>query len=165
VRKSLLIGLRVALAAALGGSVFVQVVMVPLIAIDFEEADSSVAYLQIPLAAILIAIIATAQVALVCVWRLATMVFRGTVFSSRAFRYVDVMIGAFGAAAVLTLALGVVLAPGDAVPPGMVLLVGGAAVVAATMGLIVLLLRTLLSQAIDRDVEAHEMRAELDEVI
>jgi Protein of unknown function (DUF2975) len=92
-------------------------------------------------------------------------VLRGTVFSHRAFRYVDVIIAAFGAAAALIVALGVVLAPGDAVPPGLVLLVGGAAVVAAGIGLIVLLLRTLLTQAIRRDVEATELRAELDEVI
>ena len=75
------------------------------------------------------------------------------------------MIAAFVAAAVLTVALGVVLAPGDAVPPGLVLLVGGAAMVAAGIGLIVLLLRSLLAQAILRDVEATELRAELDEVI
>ena len=75
------------------------------------------------------------------------------------------MIGAAAAAALLALALAVVLAPGDAVPPGMVLLVCGGAVVAAGIALIVLVLRTLLAQAISREVEAHELRAELDGVI
>ena len=164
-RTSLFIALRLVLAAAFVGSVFVQAVMVPLMAVDLEEADESVAYLQIPFVAIMIGIVVTAQVTLVCVWRLVTMVFRGTVFSRDAFRYVDLMIAAFAAAAVLTVALGVVLAPGDAVPPGLVLLVGGAAMVAAGIGLIVLLLRSLLAQAILRDVEATELRAELDEVI
>jgi hypothetical protein len=114
---------------------------------------------------LLILIIVTAQVTLVCIWRLVTMVRRGTVFSPAAFRYVDVMIGAAAAASLLTFALGFVLAPGDAVPPGMVLLIGGAAVVAAGVGLVVLVLRTLLVQAISRDAEASELRAELDEVI
>ena len=42
-----------------------------------------------PLRVITILGIGTAQVALVCVWRLVTMVRRGTVFSHAAFRYVD----------------------------------------------------------------------------
>lgn len=43
----------------------------------------------------------TVQVALVCVWRLVTMVRRGTVFSHAAFRYVDAVIGAIVAAALV----------------------------------------------------------------
>jgi hypothetical protein len=157
--------LRAVLAMTLAGSVFVQVVMVPLMAIDLEEADADVAHLQIPFAVIMILAIATVQVTVVCVWRLVTMVRRGTVFSPAAFRYVDIIIGAAAAAAVLVFTLGFILAPDDAVPPGMVLLIGGAGVVAAGIGLVVLVLRTLLAQAISRDAEAHELRAELDEVI
>jgi hypothetical protein len=161
----MVLALRTVLALILAGSVFVQVVMVPLMAIDLEEADPDVAHLQVPFAVIMILGIVTVQVTFVCVWRLVTMVRRGTVFSDDAFRYVDVMIGAAVAATGLAFALGLVLAPGDAVPPGLVLLVGGAMVVAAGIGLIELVLRTLLAQAIARDVEAHELRAELDEVI
>jgi len=68
-------------------------------------------------------------------------------------------------AALLTLALAVVLAPGEAVPPGMVLLVCGLAVMAAGIALVVLVLRMLLAQAVARDTEAQHLRAELDEVI
>jgi hypothetical protein len=161
----MVVALRAVLAATLAGSVFVQVVMVPLMAIDLEEADPDVAHLQIPFAVLMILTIVTAQVTLVCIWRLVTMVRRGTVFSHAAFRYVDVMIGAAAAAALLTFALAVVLAPGDAIPPGMVLLVCGGAVVAAGLGLIVLVLRMLLAQAISREAEAYALRAELDEVI
>ena len=160
----MVVALRAVLAATLAGSVFVQVVMVPLMAIDLEEADPDVAHLQIPFAVLMILTIVTAQVK-VCIWRLVTMVRRGTVFSHAAFRYVDVMIGAAAAAALLTFALAVVLAPGDAIPPGMVLLVCGGAVVAAGLGLIVLVLRMLLAQAISREAEAYALRAELDEVI
>ena len=41
--------------------------------------------------------IVTIQVTAVCIWRLLTMVRRGTVFSHAAFRYVDVVIGAVAA--------------------------------------------------------------------
>ena len=86
-------------------------------------------------------------------------------FSHAAFRYVDVVTGALAAASVLTFGLGVVLAPGEAVAPGVVILIGGAAVLIAGMALIVLVLRMLLAQAVARDAEAHDLRAELDEVI
>ena len=165
VGRSMVIAVRAVLAAALAGSVFVQVVMVPLMAIDLEESDPDAAHLQVPFALLVVLMILTVQVTLVCVWRLVTMVRLGTLFSHDAFRYVDVMIGAAAAAAVLTFTLGVLLAPGDAVPPGMVLLIGGAGVLAAGVGLIELVLRTLLAQAIRRDAEAHELQTELDAVI
>jgi hypothetical protein len=99
------------------------------------------------------------------VWRLLTMVRRGTVFSHASFRYVDVIIGAITAAALLAFALGVVLAPGEAVAPGVVLLVGGVGLTVLGIALIVLVLRTLLAQAVARDAEASSLQAELDEVI
>ena len=157
--------LRIVLAMVLAGSVFVQVVMVPLLAIDLDELDPDHAYLRTPLLVIVVLGIVTIQVVLVCVWRLLTMVRRGTVFSDAAFRYVDVVIGAVAAASLLTFALGVVLAPGEAVAPGVVLLIGGAAVLVAGIALIVLVMRMLLAQAVARDAEAHHLQAELDEVI
>jgi hypothetical protein len=157
--------LRVVLAMVLAGSVFVQVVMVPLLAIDLDDLDPDYAYLRTPLLIIVVLGIVTIQVVLVCVWRLVTMVRRGTVFSDAAFRYVDVVIGAVAAASLLTFALGVLLAPGDAVAPGVVLLIGGAGVLVAGIALIVLVMRMLLAQAVARDAEAHHLQAELDEVI
>lgn len=75
------------------------------------------------------------------------------------------MTGAVVAAAVLLFALAVVLAPGEAVPPGMVLLICGAAVAVLGVALVVVVLRMLLAQAVARDVEAAQLRSELDEVI
>jgi hypothetical protein len=109
--------------------------------------------------------VVTVQVTAVCVWRLVSMVRRGTVFSDRAFRYVDVIFGAIATASALVFALGVVLAPGEDVAPGVVLLIGGLAVVIAGVALIVLVLRMLLAQAVARDAQASRLQAELDEVI
>jgi hypothetical protein len=157
--------LRTVLAVVLAGSLFVQGVMVPLLAIDLDGLDPDYAYLRAPLLIIAVLGIVTIQVVLVCVWRLLTMVRRGTVFSDAAFRYVDVVIGAIAAASLLTFVLGVTLAPGEAVAPGIVLLIGGAGVLVAGIALIVLVLRMLLAQAVARDAEAHHLQAELDEVI
>ncbi|MEU2184691.1 DUF2975 domain-containing protein [Streptomyces thermolilacinus] len=152
------LGLRAVLVMLLAGSLFVQAVMVPLLAADLEEVGGDLAHLRVPVLVILLLGIVTAQVVLVCVWRLVTMVRRGTVFSHDAFRYVHIVIGAMVAAALLVFALGTLLAPGEAVAPGVVLLVGGVGVAILGVALVVLVLRMLLAQATG-------MRAELEEVI
>ena len=105
--------------------------------------------------------IVTVQVTMVCVWRLLTMVRRGTVFSHAAFRYVDVVFGAIVVASLLAFALGVTLAPGEDVAPGVVLLIGGAGVLVAGVALVVLVLRMLLAQAVALDAETKHLQAEL----
>ena len=157
------LALRIVLALMLAGSLFVQAVMVPLMAIDLSGGELE--DVRVPLVVITLLGIVTVQVVVVCVWRLLTMARRGTVFSHAAFRYVDVVIGAAAVACLLTLGLGVTLAPGEAVAPGVVLLIGGLAVIAAGIALIVLVLRMLLAQAVARDAEAHHLQAELAAVI
>lgn len=160
-----IVALRIVLGGALFGSVFVQAVMLPLVARDMDGADQEVLDLRLPLIVILVLGIVTTQVVMVCLWRLLTMVRRGTVFSPAAFRYVDVIIGAVAAASLLLFALGVILAPGTAVAPGVVLLIGGAATVVAGIALVIVVMRSLLAQAVARDAEAGYLQAELDEVI
>ena len=159
------LALRIVLAMVLAGSLFVQAVMVPLLAIDLDGLDPDYAYLRTPLIVIFVLGIVTIQVTLVCVWRLLTMVRRGTVFSHAAFRYVDVVFGAVVVASLLAFSLGALLAPGEAVAPGIVLLIGGLGVMVAGGALIVLVLRMLLAQAVARDAEADHLQSELDEVI
>lgn len=159
------LALRAVLAMLLTGSVFVQAVMVPLLAADLDGLDPEYAYLRAPLLLIVFLGVVTVEVVLVCVWRLVTMVRRGTVFTHAAFRHVHVVIGAVVAAALLVFTLGALLAPGEAVAPGVVLLVGGAGVAVLGVALVVFVLRMLLAQAVARDVEATQMRAELNEVI
>ena len=156
------LALRVVIALALAGSLVVQGALAPLMWQDLDDAPSGV---RLSLVMIVVLVVATMQVTAVCVWRLLTMVRRGTVFSHAAFRYVDIVIGAVAAASLLAFGLGVVLAPGEAVAPGVVLLIGGGAVVIAGIALIVLVMRMLLAQAVARDAEAHQLQAELDTVI
>ncbi|PXY29093.1 DUF2975 domain-containing protein [Prauserella sp. PE36] len=163
--KLTVLALRAVLAVLLAGSVFVQTVMVTLLARDLESLDPDYAYLRTPILVIVVLGIVTIQVVLVCVWRLVTMVRRGTVFSHASFRYVHIVIGAIVAGALLVFALAVVLAPGEAVAPGIVLLLCGAVVAILGVALTVLVLRMLLAQAVARDAEATQLRAELGEVI
>jgi hypothetical protein len=105
------------------------------------------------------------QVALVCVWRLVTMVRRGTVFSHAAFRYVDGVIGAIVAAALVWFAVTIINAPDQREDPGVTVIMAGIGVAILGVALIVYVLRMLLAQAVVRDVEAAQMQAELAEVI
>ncbi|MFD4798152.1 DUF2975 domain-containing protein [Streptomyces anulatus] len=155
--------LRAVLVVVLAGSVFVQALMVWVLVSGSDPEDGSLPLT--PLRVITILGIGTAQVTLVCVWRLVTMVRRGTVFSDAAFRYVDVIIGAIVAAALVWFAVTALNAPGQRDDPGVTLIMGGIGVAVLGVALLVLVLRTLLAQAVARDVEAARMRAELDEVI
>jgi hypothetical protein len=159
-----MVTLRAVLATAIAGSMFVQAVMVPLLWVDLDDVAIS-RPARVSLVVLVVLGIATMQVVAVCVWRLLTMVRRGTVFSPAAFRYVDLVIGAVATAAVLTFGVAVALAPGEAVAPGVVLLVCMAALVVAGVALIVVVMRMLLAQAVARDAEAQGLRAELDTVI
>ncbi|GGX02587.1 transporter [Streptomyces malachitofuscus] len=159
------LALRAVIVMLLAGSLGVQTVMVPLLASDLEGLDAEYGYLRAPLLLVVVLFVVTAQTVLVCVWRLVTMARLGTVFSHAAFRYVHIVIGAFVAAALLVFTLGALLAPGEAVAPGIVLLLGGAGLAVLGIALVVLVLRMLLAQAVARDVEASRMQAELAEVI
>ncbi len=159
------LALRAVLACGLVGSLLVQVLLVPLAWRDLDGAGPEVLDLRLSLFVVVVLGIVTIQVAMLAVWRLLTMVRRGTVFSAAAFRWVDVVIGAVAAASLLLFGLGVLLAPGEAVAPGVVLLVGGLAGLVAGVALLVVVMRALLVQAVDRDAEARDLQTELDGVI
>ena len=155
--------LRAVLAGVLAGTVLIQAMMAWALVSGSDPEDGS-----LPLTALRVVTIlgmVSVQVALVCVWRLVTMVRRGTVFSHAAFRYVDVVIGAIVAAALVWFAVTAINAPGQRADPGVTLIMGGVGVAILGVALIVLLLRMLLAQAVARDAEATQLQADLDDVI
>ncbi|WP_031522258.1 DUF2975 domain-containing protein [Streptomyces sp. NRRL F-5123] len=155
--------LRVVLAVVFTGTVFVQALMVWVLLSGSDPEDGT-----LPLTALRVLTVlgvGAVQVVLVCVWRLVTMVRGGTVFSHAAFRYLDGIIGAIVAAALVWFAVTAVNAPGQRDDPGVTLVMGGIGVAVLGVALIVLVLRTLLTQAVARDLEAARMQAELDGVI
>ncbi|QIG39006.1 DUF2975 domain-containing protein [Microbacterium sp. 4R-513] len=153
--------LRIVIALCLIGSLFAQTVIVPLFWADLE---GEALWGRIALVVIIVLGILTMQVSAVCVWMLLSMVRKGSVFSTAAFRYVDVIFGAVVTASVLAFILAAALAPGG-IAPGVVGLIAGLALAIAGVALVVLVLRMLLAQAIARDVEVGRLRSELNEVI
>lgn len=156
--KATIVVLQVVIALALVGSLVVQTVIIPLVWVDLE---GEVLWGRIALVTIAVLGVMTMQVFAVCVWMLLTKVRRGSIFSPSSFRYVDVIIGAIAAAAALAFILAALLAPGS-IAPGVVGLVCGAGLVLGGMALLVVVMKALLRQAIDRDLEARTLRSELD---
>lgn len=159
------LALRVVIVLMFAAMLALQAAMLPLLAVDPDGDVGELTHLRWPIVVICLLAVAAVEVALVCIWRLLTMVRRDTVFSTAAFRYVDVVIGAAVAGSVLALALGTVLAPGEAVAPGIVLLIGVGAIGGIGIALLVLVMRALLAKAVALDSTATTLRAELDEVI
>ncbi|MFD7032784.1 DUF2975 domain-containing protein [Streptomyces sp. NPDC059917] len=153
--------LRAVLAVVLTGTLLVQVGMVWVLVTGADDESLPLT----PMRVIVILGMVAAQVALVSVWRLVTMVRRGTVFSHAAFRYVDAVIGAIVALSLLWFVVTAINAPGQREDPGVTVIMGGIGLAILGVALIVLVLRMLLVQAVARDVEASQMQAELDEVI
>lgn len=160
--------LKVIIGIALAGSVLVQVVILPLLWADLDGAPQ---LFRIAVIGVLLLGIISLQAIGVCIWRLLTLVTTGRVFSSAAFRYVDIVIGAIATGAVLVASIAVIGAvvnrtqPGDEIAPGLVGLILGGAIVIAGVALVVYVMRMLLVQAIAIDTDARALRAALDEVI
>ncbi|MGA8113248.1 MAG: DUF2975 domain-containing protein [Actinocatenispora sp.] len=153
--------LRTVMVVVLAGTVFIQAGMVWALATDPEDGSLPLT----PLRLVTILGMVSVQVALVCVWRLVTMVRRGTVFSDAAFRYVDIVIGAIVAASLVWFTVTALNAPGQREDPGVTVIMAGIGVGILGVALLVLVLRMLLAQAVARDVEATQLKAALDEVI
>jgi hypothetical protein len=155
--------LRAVLVLVLAGSLVIQAGMLWALISGSDPEDGSVPLTALRLVTILGLL--SVQVALVCIWRLVAMVRRGTVFSHAAFRYVDGVIGAIVAAALVWFAVTIINAPDQRDDPGVTGIMAGFGVGILGVALIVYVLRMLLAQAVARDVEAAHMQAELDEVI
>jgi hypothetical protein len=153
--------LQAVIALALVGSVIVQTLIIPAVWVDLEGEPLAgrIAYVTL-----LVLGVVTMQVFAVCVWRLLTKVRTGSVFSPSSFLFVNIIVGAIAAAAALMFAMAILLALGEAAP-GVVGLVCGAALVLAGVALLVVVMKALLRQAIQRESEVVALRTELNEMI
>ena len=155
--------LRVLLAVVFVGTVFIQAGMAWALITGNDPEGGSLPLT--PLRVLTIVGMVSVQVVVACVWRLVAMVRRKTVFSHAAFRYVDGVIGAITSAALVWFTVTAVNAPGQRDDPGVSVIMAGVGVGILGVALIVLVLRTLLTQAVASETEAAWLRAHLGEVI
>lgn len=166
-RTYIVVALRAVIALALIGSLALQGSLIMV----WQDLEGTRPEIRIPLVVLLFLGVLALQVIGVCIWRLVTMVRRGTVFSFGAFRYVDIVIGAITIGSVIVVGFAALAAynnrtsTGAEVAPGLVGLICGIALVGAGVALVVYVMRTLLAQAVALDHRAESLQAELNEVV
>ncbi|WP_279402775.1 DUF2975 domain-containing protein [Arthrobacter sp. JCM 19049] len=91
--------LRIVLVGAMGLALFLQGFIVPVAAMDEGGPSGEFGYLRPAFLGYLVLVGLVVELCIVCVWKLATRVRRGTVFNPAAFKYVDVIIATIGVGA------------------------------------------------------------------
>ena len=142
------------------GTVTVQIALLFPVFTQTLAREQDVTFLPLPVAVLGIALTLCVEAALIAIWALLSMVSRDAIFSRRAFRWVDIIIGS-GIVATLLVA-------GFAIPligiglrddaPGIIAIVGGAVVAGLAFVLLMIVMRGLLRNA-------TAMRIELSEVV
>ncbi|TDC74230.1 DUF2975 domain-containing protein [Streptomyces hainanensis] len=156
--------LRAGIVIAVLAGVFGQLVVIPAAAAD--EVDRFPPYAPFQAAYVTVAIVGVAcvQIALVAVWMLLAMVDRDAIFTSGAFRWVDVIIGAAGVATLLAFGVAGHLSLAEIPEPdGSMEVLSALAGATACVGLgaaflmLVVVMRTLLRKATDLQAEIAEV--------
>ena len=136
------------IAFMLVGAVFVQAVILPVLAGQMAEIYPEVEYLRIPFTVVAVLVVVSAEVVLLCLWTLLSMVRKGSLFSRSAFTYVNLIIGALLVAAALSAGVIVVLlVVVQAGPPGVIYPLFAGVAGCAALALVVLVMRGLLKKA------------------
>ncbi|MBQ0963225.1 MULTISPECIES: DUF2975 domain-containing protein [Streptomyces] len=163
--RLLIAALRAGIAAAVLLGLFGQIVVIPTTASDEVDRFPPYEPFAVPYATVAILGVACVQVVLGAVWMLLDMVERDAVFSRRAFRWVDTVIGATVVATLLAFGVAVHLAVAEIPSPddGMQVLGALGAAVAcvgagAAFAMLVVVMRGLLGKA-------TALRSELAEVV
>lgn len=156
--------LRVGIASAFLFGLFGQIVVIPSAAADEVDRFPPYEPFAAPYVMVAIAGVACVQVALVATWMLLNMVERDAIFTPRAFRWVDTIIGASVAATVLAIGATGHLALADIPSPddGMDVISALAAAVAsvgvgASFAMLIVIMRSLLHKATDLQTEIAEV--------
>ena len=144
--------LRILLLIVVAGIALLQGFILPLMASQYAEIYPEVAYLAVPFTVIFQLVLLGAEVIVVCIWMLLSMVAEDSIFSSKAFRFVDVIIGTLLAMAAILLGVQVYLsAILNADPPAVAIVLIGGLTGCATLAALMLVMRGLLKKATEMD--------------
>ncbi len=134
--RAAILASQVFIVVLLVGALAVQLAVLPALATEEARRFPEVAYLKVPITALAVLVIACGEVALLCVWKLLSMVRRDSLFSTGAYRYVNIVLAALVTLAVLLIVmLGILIAFAEAGGPGVMLalIAGIAGSVAASL--------------------------------
>lgn len=152
--------LRAGIAVAILVGLFGQLVVVPATAAAEVDRFPPYAPFAVPYVTVAILGIACVQVALVATWMLLSMVRRGAIFTTRAFRWVDTIIGSALVATALALGVAIHLfvaaipTPDDGMQVLSALVAAVACVgVGIAFAMLVVIMRNLLNKATELQTE------------
>ena len=131
-----------------------QVAVVPAVAQQMVDRSPQLGYLQVPGIIVTVGFLLCVQVALVCVWRLLSLVRASIIFSDTAFTYVNIVLGLVALATLLIVGSFITLAIAGAASPSVTILCWLGIVVGSGLSLLVVVMRGLLRQAsqLERDL-------------
>jgi hypothetical protein len=156
--RTAIVALRVLLVVIVVGSLTGQVLFLPVLAGQLAEIYPELAWLQWPLLAVVTLVILVAQIAVVAIWVLLAMVEHDTVFSARAFGWVDVIIVAGVVDAVLVLGVnGFLSLQVRANPPVLMLFLVALTVGGAALACLMVVMKGLLRKASTLQSELREI--------
>ncbi len=142
------------------GAVIVQIALLFPVFTQTVAQERDFTFLPLPIVVLGVALAVCVEAALLAIWVLLSMVRADAIFTQRAFRWVDVIIGAGIVATLLVCGFGIPLIGvglrDDA--PGVLVIVGGTVVAGLTFVLLMVVMRGLLRTA-------TAMQAELSEVV
>ncbi|SDN07598.1 Protein of unknown function [Cryobacterium flavum] len=131
-----------------------QVFVIPAVAQQMVEKSPPLDYLQVPGIMVTVGFVLCVQVALVCVWRLLSLVRASIIFRENAFRYVNIILGLVALATLLILGSFITLAVAGVASPSVIMLCSLGIVVGSGLALMIVVMRGLLHQAsqLERDL-------------
>lgn len=160
----ILLALRTIFGLGFLGTFVVQVILIIQVVADSLERGQLTRTPLLLMALLVILGLVCVQVVIVCVFQLLRRVAENRIFDRRTFRWVDTIAVTIGVAAVLVLPLGYIAAELDDAP-GLIIVSFFLALLIAGLALLVYVQRTLLAQAVNRDVHARNLESELGGVI
>lgn len=134
-----------------------QIVVIPATAVAMGQRYPEFASLVVPGTVIGIVFVLSAQVVLVCVWRLLSLVRADSIFTDRAYVWVDLSLWCVALATALVVGSLVLLSLAGASPPSITLLCLIGIVVGGCLSLLIVVLRGLVRKASQLEHDLSEV--------
>lgn len=155
--RATIVPLKALIVVMIGIILASQVFVVPGVAESTAHIYPEFAYLKLPGIVVAVAFLFCVELALVCVWRLLSLVRTGTIFSRDAFKWVDAILLLVIVATVIILGAFIALQiAGVGSGPVMVICILGV-IVGSGFALLVVVLRRLLRQASQLEHDLSEV--------
>lgn len=152
-----ILALRALIALMLLLLTVAQFAAVPLVATTFALRYPEFAGLRVPGITAAFGMILCVQVVFVCVWQLLSLVRGDRIFSQAAFRYVDVILASISVATVVVIVAFIALLLAEATTPTLSLLVVFGIIVGLGLSLLIVVLRGLLTKALQLEQDLSEV--------